>query len=633
MSIIFGVRTADGGKAEEPQLVTLGRATNRFATDGTFVQCRGRVGMGFQPYHTHQRSNLESQPLVDERGNMLTLDGRLDNHSELCGFLNIQNQNLPDSAIVLAAFERWGDGCFSRFVGDWALSLWCQATRSLYLARDHAGTRTLYFELADGVMLWSTFLETFLVGGKSRDLDEAFAACYLSCQPIRELTPYKGITAVSPAHYQVICEGKITKKAFWQWMVKDTIRYRTDSEYEEHFLSLFQQSVRRRTGSGAPILAHLSGGMDSSSIVCVSDRIRREQGASPDKLIDTLSYYDDSEPSWNERPYFTAVEERRGKTGIHMEVSFMDRTFESVPPSEGVYHFPGPDSSAIELERKMARALDRYKYRVILSGIGGDEVLGGVPLPYPELADYMVSGSLGLLLKGAVAWSLASRMPLIQTLFRTTKYIYDLYRPARLDTKEAPAWLTPHLLQICASLRKKDRTVDWRFGRKPSSVSNGIAWWSIMEALPSIFPCALTRYEYRYPYLDRDLVDFLFSIPREQLARPGRRRYLMRRALRNIVPKEILERRRKAFLMRGALASVQLGRDKIEALFKNSPGVARGFIRAEELHSALEVTAKGIDPRRWAGLSRAITFDLWLTASSEIKQAIQPTNDYTNSAQ
>jgi asparagine synthase (glutamine-hydrolysing) len=633
MSIIFGIRAAEGGKVEEPRLVNLGRATNRFALDGTFALCRGRVGMGFQPYHTHQRSCLESQPLVDDRGNMLTLDGRLDNHTELCGLLKIQDQNLPDSVIVLTAFERWGEACFSRFVGDWALSLWCDTNRSLYLARDHAGTRTLYFELAEGVILWSTFLETFMTGKKSRDLDEGFAACYLSCQPIRDLTPYKGITAVSPAHYYVVREDKITRKTLWQWMVKDTIRYRTDTEYEEHFLSLFQQSVRRRTGPGAPILAQLSGGMDSSSIVCVSDHMRRDQGASPDELIDTLSYYDDSEPSWNERPYFTAVEQERGKSGVHIEASFMDRTYEPVPASEGVYHLPGPDSSAIEFERKVAKAVDGYDYRVILSGNGGDEVLGGVPLPYPELADYAISGSLRLLLKSAVAWSLTSRTPLIQTLFQTSKYIYDLYRPSYLDANSTPAWLAPHLKRICSTLKKRDRTVDGRLGRKPGSVSNGIAWWSVLEALPSLFPCSETRYEYRYPYLDRDLVEFLFSIPREQLVRPGRRRSLMRRALRNIVPEEILERRRKAFLIRGALASVQMRREKIEALFKNSPGVRYGFVRADELHSALEITAKGIDPGLWAALNRAITFDLWLTATSEIKQAVQQSKDYMNSAQ
>jgi len=267
VSIIFGLRKGEGQAVEEPQLIHLASATGRYAPDGTFVRASGRLGMGFQPYYTHQRANLEAQPAVDARGNMLTFDGRLDNHADLCKLLNIAESDTADSLIVLAALDRWGEECFSRFVGDWALAFWSNTEQSLYLARDHAGTRTLYFEQTDGCVVWATYLETFFAERKSRGLDAGYAACYLACQPIRALTPYKGIMAVTPAHYFVFHEGRLTRKAHWRWMVKDEIHYKTDAEYEEHLFSLFRQSVERRTGPGAPILAQLSGGMDSSSIV------------------------------------------------------------------------------------------------------------------------------------------------------------------------------------------------------------------------------------------------------------------------------------------------------------------------------------------------------------------------------
>jgi len=106
MSILFGICQPEGQVVEERELIELAQGTGRFAPDGTFVRAIGRIGMGFQPYHTHQRSKLESLPKVGTQGNMLTFDGRLDNYLELCELLELPRDETADSAIVLAAFER-----------------------------------------------------------------------------------------------------------------------------------------------------------------------------------------------------------------------------------------------------------------------------------------------------------------------------------------------------------------------------------------------------------------------------------------------------------------------------------------------------------------------------------------------
>lgn len=105
----------------------------------------GRIGMGLQPYASHARSLLEARPFTDQRRNTLCFDGRLDNFQELLELLNVGNGDMSDSTLVLAAYQRWGEACFARFTGDWALSLWCGLERKLILARDHAGSRSLYF--------------------------------------------------------------------------------------------------------------------------------------------------------------------------------------------------------------------------------------------------------------------------------------------------------------------------------------------------------------------------------------------------------------------------------------------------------------------------------------------------------
>ena len=618
MSIIFGICKPVGNMVTEQELQSLAASTRRYASEGTFMRVKDRIGMCFQPFHTAERSRLESTPNVDFRGNVLVFDGRLDNHKELKHELQVGNHDISDSSLILAAFMRWHETCFSRLIGDWALALWSGADQVLYLARDHAGTRTLFFQEREGTIQWSTYLETFFASGTPQSLDKEYAACFLASIPIRDRTPYKGIRAVLPAHYVVVQGNKVTTKPHWSWMAEDSLCYKSDVDYEEHFLRLFKTAVERRTCLGEPVLAELSGGMDSSSIVCMSDHIRRERGATPGDFLDTLSYFDDTEPNWNEMPYVSIVEARRGKVGVHAKTSYMYRTFEPLDPSQGVCLFPGAHSSAIEREMRFRECIAGPGYRVILSGIGGDEVLGGVPTPSPELADYLVSGNLLLLLRRTTQWCLASRTPLIHMLFNTAKFALNLYREPHADLAKLPPWLNPEVRKLCIDLTRKDTPCRQRSGVGARAIANGRTWWAILETLPHLTPLFLTRLEYRYPYLDRNLVDFLFRIPREQLVRPGRRRSLMRRALKDIVPTEIIERRRKAFLSRGPLALICNSQQKIEELFAHSLSASCGFIDQQKLHAALELTVRGKDPRWWSNVLRVVGFELWLRSNHSL---------------
>jgi asparagine synthase (glutamine-hydrolysing) len=617
MSILFGFRKPFGAIATESELLHLAEATSRFAPDGLSVKASGRVGMGFQPHSTHARSTLEAGPASDRHGNLLSFDGRLDNYVDLCGHLGLNALMTADSQIVLASFLKWGDGCFSRFIGDWALTLWSEKEQSLYLARDHAGTRTLYFQSDLGILRWSTHLETFFVDGRTKHLDQSYAACYLASRPIRDLTPYEGIRAVLPAHYVIVQNEKQSRRPHWDWMSRKTTRYRSDGEYEQHFLALFRQSVERRTGPGAPILAQLSGGMDSTSIVCMSDHSRRSEDPAAE-LLDTLSFYDDGEPSYSERPYFSLVEAKRGKTGVHIESSFATRTFEPHDSSQGVYLLPAADSSAIERERVFEEALRARHYRVILSGTGGDEVLGGIPIALPELADSLVSGHIGLFVRRSIDWCLTDRSPLFMSLLNTVYYAFNLYLNPDAQERPIPPWLAPRFCAFLAEQAKRDVTRSARTGFAPHLIDNGMAWWSVLDSLPHLFPKLLCRPEYRYPYLDRDLVEYLFSIPCEQLLRPGHRRSLMRRSLTKIVPEEILERRRKAFVMRSPLAAIRQSRPKLDLLVSDSLIAHSGFVDPALLRDALEQIASGATLKWCQALVRAIMFELWLRSNGNI---------------
>ena len=133
-------------------------------------------------------------------------------------------------------------------------------------------------------------------------------------------------------------------------------------------------------------------------------------------------------------------------------------------------------------------------------------------------------------------------------------------------------------------------------------------WMSILETQPHRFPGLRVRYEYRYPLLDRDLVDFLLRVPPEQIRRPGNRRSLMRRTMREILPIEVLERKRKAFPTQALSRFSSEHRDEIAALFRESRLGAMGYID----ESKFRIEFNRSDFAQTKPMMRMIGLELWL---------------------
>jgi asparagine synthase (glutamine-hydrolysing) len=292
-------------------------------------------------------------------------------------------------------------------------------------------------------------------------------------------------------------------------------------------------------------------------------------------------------------------------------MAFSQRTFEPSDDTDGIHLIPGADSFSIEQERRFHDAVWRKGYRSILSGIGGDEVLGGIPDPLPELADYLISGNVRRLLSQSIAWSLVDRSPLLATLLRTASYAACLYLGPKPKNRDVPPWILPSLRRRSEEMEANHPILRTRIGIAPHALDNSLAWWSVLETLPHLFPQLLVRPEYRYPFLDKDLVNYLFSIPREQILRPGRRRSLMRRALANIVPHEVLERRRKAYQLRAPLYALQQAHDVLEKLLATPIVADAGLVDGKALRLSLRRTVEG-DPAWWQAMLRTIAFELWL---------------------
>src|SRR5688572_847274 len=251
-------------------------------------------------------------------GSVLDWDGRLDNRAELISHLrDCAEHSSTDVDLVMAAYLRWGLDFLPHLIGDFALSLWDATTRTLILARDAFGTRPIYYHANPHGITWSSDLASLLeVSQVALEVDREYIAGYLSGAPDLELTAYENIHSVRPGSALIIRDNRIEKHEFWRPHVDREIRYRSDSDYEEQFCHLFRDAVRCRLQSEAPVWAELSGGLDSSSIVCMADHIVAS-GAAGSSPIETVSYVYDNSPASDERRFIREVETQRGRTGHH----------------------------------------------------------------------------------------------------------------------------------------------------------------------------------------------------------------------------------------------------------------------------------------------------------------------------
>jgi asparagine synthase (glutamine-hydrolysing) len=615
MSVQFGTWNLDGQPLSREYVERAAGALIPYGPDGENSYSKSGLTIVHRAFRTTKESRNESQPHVCESGAIVTWDGRLDNRDELREQLSaILEYDCPDVSIVAAAYAQWGIPCLSRLIGDWAVSIWIPEDQSLILAKDPIGTCPLYYEHSNTKITWSSVLDPLvLFADRSFDLSDEYIAGWLSFFPATHLTPYVGICSVPPSSFVHVTRKGITVSKYWDFDAGKRIRYGTDDEYEEHFRTAFGQAVRRRLRSDEPVMAELSGGMDSSSIVCMADRLI-EAGRAETPRLETISYYCDSEPNWNERAYFATVEKQRGCIGFHINLG------EQQEPLFNRDHqyfavTPGALGSA---DLRFADCMRAGGYRVVLSGVGGDEITGGVPTPTPELEDLLARGRLRVLAHQVMAWALDRRKPWLHLL---AEAMQGFLPPA---LRSVPQYMQP-VNWLRAEFAKRHRLALSSYpsrlkvwGPLPSFQEN----LATLEVLRRQLGCGAAphnpHYEKRYPYLDRSFLEFVYAVPREQLVRPGQRRSLMRRSLVGIVPDEILLRKRKAFVIRSPMASISRDSTNLVALCSDMIANSMGIVDADTFRMAIQRAASGHEIPV-VTLLRTLDLEFWLRGLTRTK--------------
>lgn len=606
MSIQAGVWNFDDGPVEPELLQDISGKTSKYGPDGAEMASAGSACLLYRPFHTTAESRLEHQPYYSRRGRLITWDGRLDNRDELIAALSTDlRDDRTDVAVVAAALDIWGTSAFVKFIGDWAISIWDPYTKEVILARDYIGVRHLFYYIRGNRVLWCNHLSPLALCGDHFTICDEYIAGYLAFQPEAHLTPYREIHSVPPGHFVRVLANRTTKHAYWQFR-SALIRYKTDAEYEEHYRYLFRQSVRRRLRTDSPILSELSGGLDSSSMVCMADDIlTKEEGGT--HRLNTFSYFDSNEPREDDFIHFIAVEKKRGRAGFIVDLK---GSGDSLP----LYYsdfvaVPGFGSRA-EIKTAISKVAEEGHFRVMLSGTGGDEVNGQTLDPHIFLADLLIGLQIVKFGKQLVAWSLKLRKPINILLFNAIlQLLPTAVRSRFLERATLEPWVDLKFAQKQRLAIRQLAAVDdaWFFRPRVRDAAEGLA--GLARLLTHTSPSLL---EHRYPYLDQTLAEFLARVPLEQLLRVGERRSLMRRALAGMLPPEIVTRKSKAGAARCYSVALENHWSEIEDLYIAPLSGRLGYVDKIQTRKSLAAMKAGQVPHRFLRLMKALSLELWL---------------------
>jgi asparagine synthase (glutamine-hydrolysing) len=553
MSGLAGLWNLDGRPVDRAIVSSMASTIAHRGTDRCGLWSDGPIGFACQLLRVTPESAAECQPVTDRIGNTLLFDGRLDNREELLGAMSAgrRRADCPDSDLIFSAWHQWGDAFLNRLQGDFALALFDKSERTLVLARDPVGCRPLYYWNSGTRFVFGSEIKAILAHPDvSTTANEELIADLLLLErlPYEDdgETYFRDIHAVLPGHRIVVTPTHTRSESFWDFDPGRQLRYDSYEEYVEHLRALMTRAVKCRLRSATPVAVSCSGGLDSSIVLCIADDFRCS-GAGVTLL--PVSYTPADDPKTEENRFIELLESERGLRVRRLEMGIPGNVKEltcTARHSETPLFDGGWCSETPLLEYARAQGS-----RVLLMGLWSDQFFFGMGY----LVDLLRKGrwrEIGRHRREYRNWFLDVQPSYFrQTFFREvllnvmpqtlrswlrqfrTAIVTPRHQPPisqalekrvnrRRPRIDHPAYATAHARNIYQGVRAKARRLQFEADEKMAA-----------------------RYgmERATPFLDRDVIAFLMSIPGEIQTRAGVPRALLRDAMRGIAPEPILARR------------------------------------------------------------------------------------------
>jgi len=558
MSAIFGMLRFDGADVSPQDMERMSNALTHRGPHGRRFVIDGRVGIGHCLMRVNREDQFEVQP-VSDRDLTLSADLRLDNREELAATLGIDEERLavlPDGALLLSAYRRWGIDCAEHLLGDFAFAIWDAGSRRLVLGRDHIGQRYVHYYRCRDFLVFATEIKAlFCYPDVPRRLSELQIGRLLlrDHAPARGATPFEGIYGLTSATVMSIgLDGAAERRRYWQLGADPIHQGRNDAYYIEAYRRVLGEAVscRIRRAIRSPGIV-FSGGYDSAAIAGLAGPVVMQSGR---KLIAAASVMppDYRGTIRHARPWV----EMCARDMAHLDVRYvtregkniltgLDSAFLKSDLPAGAYHFVGS-----ELLSTLARA----GAHVVLDGHGGDYTLH--PRGDAVLAHLLATLQVRRFVSELRAYLRLSGRSLPTALRRDIAALLMPFWAKRLwqrvTRRAAPPW--------------RDQPINDGFGerlfteygigsdRAPTSIRSRVDMRGriantilrVME-VPSPGMAAMAAslgLELTRPFHDKRVVELALAVPQDLYVRNGRNRYLACVALQNVYPREFQTRGR-----------------------------------------------------------------------------------------
>ncbi len=629
MSGIAGIYSVDGRPVDLNVLERMTDLMSARGPDGAGRWNGVAVALGHRMLRATPESREETLPLRDEAGDLsLTFDGRLDNRDELIASLGAEGlRDQTDAELVLRAYQKWGEQCPKKFLGDFAFAISDQRRQQLFCARDQLGLRPFYYHGDRSRVIFASEIQALF---EDRTVVRqpnliALGAHLMDLATAPRATLYEGVYRLPAGHSMVVNRQGLSVSRYWDIDPANEIRYRTDADYSEHFLDLFQRAVRCRLRTTGTEAALLSGGLDSGAVVCTARQLLRE-GLCAAKALETFSIIFEGFPASDERNYIAKV-----AVGPNVRANFV--SFQEDSSSfdlDRAKRFPDVLYDVANLIYAPALgAIQQRGIKVLLTGFGGDELLAN---GFEHLWDLFSRGDLTTLTSalrhdaavyGKSPFFLFANFclkPLVPA--RSRAALATLMRPFRHGPGRPR--LNPKILK---GLRQAD-SLQTPTPHFPTSAQQAIYNTLFLGRHATTQSDALGQFyarfglELRCPFLDRRIVEFVFAIPEEQRWRRGQSKFVLREAMKNILPEEIRTRPGKADISGPIDVVLRGGRQaEIDRLFANSVLVSLGLLDGEWLEQRLKL---GRGERYPYGVQDLLALELWCRVSMDLNHDRPP---------
>jgi asparagine synthase (glutamine-hydrolysing) len=531
--------------------------------EGTYTE--GGLGLGMRRLSIIDLSTGHQPIHNEDRSVWIVFNGEIYNYRELRAALEREGHRFytsSDTETIVHAYEQWGEGCFVRLRGMFGIALWDRRSHALLLARDRAGIKPLHYTERGGRLYFGSELKSLLAAGAVdggidlHSLDHYLSFLYTP----RDRSIFRNVHKLPPGHLLRWQNGQLEVRPFWQIAAREAFPG-TAGEAAAELRRVLADAVRSHMISDVPLGAFLSGGVDSSAVVGL-------MAEGSDRPVKTFSIGFD-EPAYDELEHARTVAAHFGTEHHEFVVrpdglSILDRLIE---------HFDEPFADSSAIPTWYVSEIARQHVTVVLSGDGGDELFGGYDryLPHPRVARFDRLPIPGRRKVAAMIWPLLPHGVQGKNFLRhvaldTDERFIDSVALFRDDEKAA--LYSP---ELCASLggATARTTLGRHFDRFATLPPHSrMMRFDFETYLPEDVLTKVDRMsmahsiESRVPLLDNEVIDFAATLPAHFKIHEGRRKHVLKEAVKGLLPPAILDRRKQGFgvpldvWFRGALTSV-----------------------------------------------------------------------------